>query len=91
MGSCWRGGEPLERRLSGIRRCCSSVVEHSLGKGEVESSIPSSSTMILLDFLLTSLTRLRVKPWTSKANLESYQKGSVGKAAGKQPSCEGRP
>jgi hypothetical protein len=26
------------------RRCCSSVVEHSLGKGEVESSIPSSST-----------------------------------------------
>ncbi len=28
------------------RRCCSSVVEHSLGKGEVESSIPSSSTRI---------------------------------------------
>ncbi len=27
-----------------VRRCCSSVVEHSLGKGEVESSIPSSST-----------------------------------------------
>ena len=26
-------------------RCCSSVVEHSLGKGEVESSIPSSSTI----------------------------------------------
>jgi hypothetical protein len=24
--------------------CCSSVVEHSLGKGEVESSIPSNST-----------------------------------------------
>ena len=29
---------------SATRRCCSSVVEHSLGKGEVESSIPSSST-----------------------------------------------
>ena len=25
--------------------CCSSVVEHSLGKGEVESSILSNSTM----------------------------------------------
>jgi hypothetical protein len=33
------------------RRCCSSVVEHSLGKGEVDSSILSSSTMISLDFL----------------------------------------
>ena len=27
------------------RRCCSSVVEHSLGKGEVDSSILSSSTI----------------------------------------------
>ncbi len=26
-------------------RCCSSVVEHSLGKGEAESSILSSSTI----------------------------------------------
>ena len=26
-------------------RCCSSVVEHSLGKGEVDSSILSSSTI----------------------------------------------
>ena len=33
-----------------FRRCCSSVVEHSLGKGEVESSIPSSSTSVFWDF-----------------------------------------
>ncbi len=31
------------------RRCCSSVVEHSLGKGEAESSILSSSTILSLD------------------------------------------
>src|SRR5690606_21063833 len=30
-----------------LRCCCSSVVEHSLGKGEVESSILSNSTIIL--------------------------------------------
>ncbi len=29
----------------GAPRCCSSVVEHSLGKGEVDSSILSSSTI----------------------------------------------
>ena len=29
------------------RRCCSSVVEHPLGKGEVDSSILSSSTSLL--------------------------------------------
>ena len=35
------------------RACCrSSVVEHSLGKGEVESSIPSGSTIPKLLFLL---------------------------------------
>ena len=31
----------------GRRRCCSSVVEHSLGKGEVDSSILSGSTSYL--------------------------------------------
>ena len=29
------------------QRCCSSVVEHSLGKGEVASSILASSTSFL--------------------------------------------
>ena len=33
----------IPRHLNG--RCCSSVVEHSLGKGEVDSSILSSSTI----------------------------------------------
>ena len=32
-------------RLPGSQRCCSSVVEHSLGKGEVVSSIMTSSTI----------------------------------------------
>jgi hypothetical protein len=31
-----------------IGRCCSSLAEHSLGKGEVESSILSSSTIIIV-------------------------------------------
>ncbi len=31
--------------LTAQARCCSSVVEHSLGKGEVDSSILSSSTI----------------------------------------------
>jgi hypothetical protein len=36
----------LYQRLAfGAARCCSSVVEHSLGKGEVDSSILSSSTI----------------------------------------------
>jgi hypothetical protein len=39
---------PRNAPPSGPRRCCSSVVEHSLGKGEVDSSILSSSTMISL-------------------------------------------
>ena len=30
--------------LARLRRCCSSVVEHPLGKGEVVSSILTSST-----------------------------------------------
>jgi hypothetical protein len=34
------------------RRCCSSEVEHSLGKGEVESSILSSSTINLDNILI---------------------------------------
>jgi hypothetical protein len=33
------------------RRCSSSVVEHSLGKGEVESSILSCSTILFNDLL----------------------------------------
>jgi hypothetical protein len=33
-----------------IGRCCSSLAEHSLGKGEVESSILSSSTIFLKSF-----------------------------------------
>jgi hypothetical protein len=44
-GVAGRRGCHYER---GLRRCCSSVVEHSLGKGEVESSIPSSSIGISL-------------------------------------------
>ena len=35
-----------QRTPSAARRCCSSVVEHSLGKGEVDSSILSSSTIL---------------------------------------------
>ena len=38
------GNHGYTARPADVRRCCSSVVEHSLGKGEVESSIPSSST-----------------------------------------------
>ena len=34
-------------RARGEARCCSSVVEHPLGKGEVESSILSNSTISL--------------------------------------------
>jgi hypothetical protein len=34
-----------------IGSCCSSLAEHSLGKGEVESSILSSSTIILINIL----------------------------------------
>jgi hypothetical protein len=49
------------------RRCCSSVVEHSLGKGEVESSIPSSSTMILLNIFGDSSFGFS-SMWTSDAN-----------------------
>ncbi len=32
-------------RRQAARRCCSSVVEHSIGNGEVDSSILSSSTI----------------------------------------------
>jgi hypothetical protein len=45
----WREGY-IVRPVFGRRRCCSSVVEHPLGKGEVESSIPSSSTSKSPDF-----------------------------------------
>lgn len=41
-----------------VRRCCSSEVEHSLGKGEVESSILSSSTISSQDVF----THHRLKP-----------------------------
>jgi hypothetical protein len=36
---------------TGRARCCrSSVVEHSLGKGEADSSILSGSTILFVDF-----------------------------------------
>ena len=38
-----------------VRRCRSSVVEHSLGKGEVESSILSGSTIIISTILKKAL------------------------------------
>ena len=42
---------PLRTGAQRPKRCCgSSVVEHSLGKGEVESSILSHSTIFLLYF-----------------------------------------
>ena len=39
--------------------CCGSVVEHSLGKGEVESSILSSST--ISPFLIISVVSRKIK------------------------------
>jgi hypothetical protein len=47
---CTRRPRKLGRRRPVARRCCSSVVEHSLGKGEVESSIPSSSTSFSMTY-----------------------------------------
>ena len=43
-----RGGDQAGRKRPRLtpRRCRSSVVEHPLGKGEVESSIPSGSTSL---------------------------------------------
>ena len=41
-----RSVSPYKAAIKRRFRCCSSVVEHSLGKGEVESSIPSSSTIL---------------------------------------------
>ena len=41
-----RSVSPYTAAIKRRFRCCSSVVEHSLGKGEVESSIPSSSTTL---------------------------------------------
>ena len=42
---CAAKGDPLESAGFRAGRCRSSVVEHSLGKGEVESSILSGSTI----------------------------------------------
>ena len=42
-----RAGGARRTAASAKVRCCSSVVEHSLGKGEVESSILSCSTIYL--------------------------------------------
>ena len=42
------------------RACCrSSVVEHSIGNGEVDSSILSGSTIYLAEFVIIYLTDLR--------------------------------
>jgi hypothetical protein len=46
VGLCHDAGHASETTRLPIRRCCSSVVEHSLGKGEVAGSIPSSSTNV---------------------------------------------
>jgi hypothetical protein len=79
----WHKARVSTRPASQIRRrkgqrCRSSVVEHSLGKGEVESSILSGSTiypLILRNFLeMTALAALR--------NDESKR------AAWRQDSCE---
>src|SRR5580692_9853625 len=49
MGSLWQGSARLVGAFladSRIRACCrSSVVEHSIGNGEVDSSILSGSTI----------------------------------------------
>jgi hypothetical protein len=50
---------------SGLRappaRCCSSVVEHSLGKGEVVSSILTNSTIFPED--LFPFISIPARPW----------------------------
>jgi hypothetical protein len=46
LGSCARAASVARSRLV---RCSSSVVEHPLGKGEVESSILSCSTIKIKD------------------------------------------
>jgi hypothetical protein len=48
----------------GLRRCCSSVVEHTLGKGEADSSITltrwsGSASLLGLSSALTQLSRWR--------------------------------
>jgi hypothetical protein len=43
LEGCARG-RPVACHGLQVRRCCSSVVEHSIGNGEVDSSILSSST-----------------------------------------------
>ena len=51
MPSLWQTSPRFGEPASPARRCGSSVVEHSLGKGEVESSILSRSTSPLLKSL----------------------------------------
>lgn len=51
------------------KRCGSSVVEHSLGKGEVESSILSRSTIrhsVFANFCFVSLYTPRAKTFTAQ-------------------------
>ena len=51
-------GRPLVAADSYPSTCCrSSVVEHSIGNGEVDSSILSGSTIYLIDRLRTSCNR----------------------------------
>ena len=75
----------IESTPAFIGCCCSSLAEHSLGKGEVESSILSSSTIILKN--VTFLQGVSAShPISTPLSVPFFRRGGIGRRGNFLPS-----